>query len=116
MVDRAKDMLISGGLNVYPAEIERVLAGVEGVVEVAVVGVPDPRWGEAPAVVAFTGGAPLTGDDVLAACRGELADFKLPRYLVVRETPLPRNMSGKVLKRDLRDEYADLPAHATPIR
>ena len=116
VVDRAKDMLISGGLNVYPAEIERVLAGVEGVVEVAVVGVPDARWGEAPAVVAFTGGAPLTGEDVLAACRGELADFKLPRYLVVRETPLPRNMSGKVLKRDLRDEYADLPAHATPIR
>jgi fatty-acyl-CoA synthase len=116
VVDRAKDMLISGGLNVYPAEIERVLAGVDGVVEVAVVGVPDDRWGEAPAVVAFTAGAPLTGDDVLEACRGELADFKLPRYLVVRETPLPRNMSGKVLKRDLRDEYADLPAHATPIR
>ena len=116
VVDRAKDMLISGGLNVYPAEIERVLAGVEGVVEVAVVGVPDDRWGETPAVVAFTGGAPLTGDDVLAACRGELADFKLPRYLVVRDTPLPRNMSGKVLKRDLRDEYADLPARATPIR
>jgi len=116
VVDRAKDMLISGGLNVYPAEIERVLAGVEGVVEVAVVGVPDERWGEAPAVVAFTGGAPLTGDEVLEACRGELADFKLPRYLVVRDTPLPRNMSGKVLKRDLRDEYADLPTRATPIR
>ena len=109
-------MLISGGLNVYPAEIERVLAGVKGVVEVAVIGVPDARWGETPAVVAFTGGAPLTGDDVLAACRGELADYKLPRYLVVRDEPLPRNMSGKVLKRDLRDEYADLPATAEPIR
>ena len=53
---------------------------------------------------------------MLAACRGELADYKLPRYLVVRDEPLPRNMSGKVLKRHLRDEYADLPATAEPIR
>jgi fatty-acyl-CoA synthase len=116
VVDRAKDMLISGGLNVYPAEIERVLAGVKGIVEVAVIGVPDDRWGETPAVVAFTGGASVTGDDVLAACAGELADYKVPRYLVVRDEPLPRNMSGKVLKRHLRDEYADLPSRAEPIR
>jgi fatty-acyl-CoA synthase len=116
VVDRAKDMLITGGLNVYPAEIERVLAGVKGVVEVAVIGVPHERWGETPAVVAFTGGQELTGDDVLTACSGELADYKLPRYLVVRDEPLPRNMSGKVLKRHLRDEYADLAASAEPIR
>jgi fatty-acyl-CoA synthase len=116
VVDRAKDMLISGGINVYPAEIERVLAGVKGIVEVAVIGVPDARWGETPAVVAVTGGEPLTGDEVLAACRGELADYKVPRYLVVRDEPLPRNMSGKVLKRHLRDEYADLPSRAEPIR
>jgi fatty-acyl-CoA synthase len=115
VVDRAKDMLISGGLNVYPAEIERVLAGLPGVVEVAVVGVPDARWGETPAVVAYTGGAPLDGDGVLAACRGVLADYKLPRYLVVRDEPLPRNMSGKVLKRDLRDRYAS-PAAAHELR
>ena len=116
VVDRAKDMLISGGLNVYPAEIERVLAAVPGVVEVAVVGVPHDRWGETPAVIAFTGGAPLTGEQVLAACAEQLADYKLPRYLVVRDAPLPRNMSGKVLKRELRTEYADLPSSATPIR
>ena len=116
VVDRAKDMLISGGLNVYPAEIERVVAAVPGVVEVAVVGVPHERWGETPAVIAFTGGQALRGEDVLAACTGVLADYKLPRYLVVRDQPLPRNMSGKVLKRDLRREYADLPATAAPIR
>ncbi len=109
-------MLISGGLNVYPAEIERVLTGVPGIVEVAVIGVPDARWGEVPAVVAFTAGAPLGAADVLDACRASLADFKLPRYLVVRDTPLPRNMSGKVLKRELKGEYADLPSRATPIR
>ena len=116
VVDRAKDMLISGGLNVYPAEIERVLAGLPGIVELAVIGVPDDRWGETPAVIACTAGAPVTGEDVLAACAGRIADFKLPRYLVLREEPLPRNMSGKVLKRQLREEYAGLPAIALPIR
>lgn len=116
VVDRMKDMLISGGLNVYPAELERVIATIPGVIEIAVVGVPDQRWGEVPAVVAYTGGAPLSGDDVLAACRASLADFKLPRYLVVVSEPLPRNMSGKILKRNLKDMYADLPSRATPIR
>jgi fatty-acyl-CoA synthase len=116
VVDRAKDMLISGGLNVYPAEIERLLTGLPGVVELAVIGVPDTTWGETPAVVAYTGGAPLEPSQVLDACEGVLADYKLPRYLVVRDEPLPRNMSGKVLKRDLRTEYADLPSTGTPIR
>ncbi len=116
VVDRAKDMLISGGLNVYPAEIERQLAGLDGVVELAVIGVPDDRWGETPAVIAVTNGSPLDGATVLAKCAGVLADFKLPRYLVVRDNPLPRNMSGKVLKAELRHQYADLPAQARPIR
>lgn len=116
VVDRAKDMLISGGLNVYPAEIERQLAGIEGVVELAVIGVPDERWGETPAVIAVTDGRPLDGRTVLDRCEGVLADFKLPRYLVVRDQPLPRNMSNKVLKAELRAEYADLPDHSEPIR
>ena len=116
VVDRAKDMLISGGLNVYPAEIERQLAGIEGVVELAVIGVPDERWGETPAVIAVTDGRQLDGRTVLEACEGVLADFKLPRYLVVRDTPLPRNMSNKVLKAELRAEYADLPIRSEPIR
>lgn len=109
VVDRAKDMLISGGLNVYPAEIERLLTGLDGVVEVAVIGVPHQRWGETPMVIAYTGGRSLTAERVMAACRGKLADYKMPRYLLLREEALPRGMSGKILKRELRDEYATLP-------
>lgn len=116
VVDRAKDMLISGGLNVYPAEIERRLASLPGLVEVAVIGVPDAKWGETPAVIAVGDGAQVTGAAVLDACSSELADYKLPRYLVVREEPLPRNMSGKVLKRHLQDDYGDLSSAASPIR
>jgi fatty-acyl-CoA synthase len=116
VVDRAKDMLISGGLNVYPAEIERHLAGLPGVVELAVIGVPDERWGETPAVIAVTDGTGVEAAAVIERCTGELADYKLPRYLVVRDEPLPRNMSGKVLKAVLRSEYADLPSRAQPIR
>ena len=115
MVDRAKDMLISGGLNVYPAEIEKLLAALPGVTELAVIGVPDREWGETPAVIAV-GDDAVTPASVLDACRGVLADFKMPRYLVVRTEPLPRNMSGKVLKRELRTAYHDLQSTATPIR
>ena len=116
VVDRKKDMVISGGLNIYPAEIERVLGELESVIEVAVIGVPDARWGETPAVIAWTNGAPLSGDDVLSACRGLLADYKLPRYLVLTDAPLPRNMSGKILKRHLKDQYTDLQSTYGPIR
>ena len=116
VVDRAKDMLISGGLNVYPAEIERTLAALPGVTEVAVIGVPDERWGETPAVIATGDDELVTAAAVLDACAHELADYKLPRYLVVRDEPLPRNMSGKVLKGQLQEDYADLPTTGTVIR
>jgi fatty-acyl-CoA synthase len=116
VVDRAKDMLISGGLNVYPAEIERQLAGLEGVVELSVIGVPDERWGETPAVIAVTNGASIDGAAVLERCAGVLADYKWPRYLVVRDEPLPRNMSGKVLKANLRKQYAHGSSLGAPIR
>jgi fatty-acyl-CoA synthase len=116
VVDRVKDMLISGGLNVYPAEIERLLASLPGVVEVAVIGVPDERWGETPAVIAVGDPELVTPSAVLAACDGTLADFKLPRYLVVRDEPLPRNMSAKVQKRQLVDAYRDLATTGHPIR
>jgi fatty-acyl-CoA synthase len=116
VVDRMKDMLISGGLNVYPAEIERALSGIEGIVEVAVIGVADARWGETPAVIAFTNGAPLDPETVVKACETTLADYKMPRYLVISDQPLPRNMSGKILKRNLKQQYSDLARTATPIR
>jgi fatty-acyl-CoA synthase len=116
VVDRSKDMLISGGLNVYPAEIERQLASLPGIVELAVIGVPDERWGESPAVIAVCSADGPNASDVLDACTGVLADFKLPRYFVRRDEPLPRNMSGKVLKSELRKQYADLPSRAESIR
>lgn len=116
VVDRAKDMLISGGLNVYPAEIERRLAALPGLAEVAVIGVAHEKWGETPAVIAVGDSDQVSAAAVLAACATDLADYKLPRYLVVRDEALPRNMSGKVLKRHLQDEYADLASSASPIR
>ena len=116
VVDRVKDMLISGGLNVYPAEIERLLAGVDGLVEVAVVGVPDDRWGETPAVIVFSAGAPVDPAAIVAACRDTLADYKQPRYLVVRDEPMPRGMSGKILKRHLRADLIADPSPLVPLR
>ena len=116
VVDRMKDMLISGGLNVYPAEIERLLAALPGITEVAVIGVPDERWGETPAVIAVGDPTQVTADSVLDACSERLADYKLPRYLVVRDEPLPRNMSAKVQKRQLLDQYRDLASTTPPIR
>jgi fatty-acyl-CoA synthase len=117
IVDRAKDMLISGGLNVYPAEVERVIAGLPGVAEVAVIGVADERWGEVPAaLVTPVPGATLDEREIYEACVAVLADYKRPKYVVVRDAPLPRGMSGKVLKRELRDDYMTLPEEATPLK
>jgi len=117
IVDRSKDMLISGGLNVYPAEIEAVLAGIEGVAECAVIGVDDEKWGETP--VALIGALPDASLDVAsiaATCRDQLADYKRPRYIVFCGEPLPRGMSGKVLKRQLRDQYGDPSALGPAVR
>jgi fatty-acyl-CoA synthase len=117
IVDRSKDMLISGGLNVYPAEIEAVLSAIPGVAECAVIGVPDDRWGEtALALIGSVPGASLDGQEILDVCRTQLADYKLPRYVVFRDEPLPRGMSGKVLKRELRDQYADRAALGSALR
>ncbi|NEM06252.1 acyl-CoA synthetase [Geodermatophilus normandii] len=105
LVDRKKDMIISGGENVYPIEVEQVLYRHPAVREVAVVGVPDPRWGETPvAVVALADGAEPTPDELLAHARERLAHFKCPTR-VEFVTELPRNATGKVLKTTLRREY-----------
>lgn len=109
IVDRKKDMLISGGLNVYPAEIERVLAGFPGMAEVAVISVPDRRWGESPAAI-IRGPSPDDIPSVLAYCRERLADYKVPRHVVVLDTPLPRSMSGKLLRNDLKKRFRSLGA------
>jgi fatty-acyl-CoA synthase len=117
VVDRTKDMLISGGINVYPAEIERVLAGVDGVAELAVIGVPDERWGEVPMLVVRCAGDPApTLDRITATARRELAGFKRPRFAVATDGPLPRTFSGKIAKPELRKAYPAVPADATALR
>jgi acyl-CoA synthetase (AMP-forming)/AMP-acid ligase II len=101
--DRLKDMYISGGFNVYPAEVEQTLARLDGVADVAVVGVPDERMGEVgKAYVVRADGASLTEDDVIGYARERLANFKAPRVVEFTDA-LPRNLSGKVLKTQLRN-------------
>lgn len=103
--DRVKDMIISGGENVYPAEVESAIYGHPDVLEVAVIGVPDAKWGEAvKAVVAPKPGASIDADNIIAWARERIAGFKVPKSVDVIEA-LPRNASGKILRKDLRAPY-----------
>ncbi len=105
IVDRKIDMIVSGALNIYPAEIESVLFDCPGVLDCAVIGVPDPTWGETvKAIIVSKEGASISADDIIAFCRTRLAPFKKPRSVEFVES-LPRNVSGKVLKRVLRERY-----------
>lgn len=106
IVDRKKDMIISGGENIYPAEVEQVLYRHPAIADVAVIGVPDTRWGEVPmAVVVPRPGAAVTAEEIAAHCQGQLARYKIPRRVETVDV-LPRNAAGKVLKRELRWRYA----------
>jgi acyl-CoA synthetase (AMP-forming)/AMP-acid ligase II len=106
IVDRLKDMIVSGGENIASSEVERVLYEHEAVLEVAVVGRPHDRWGEVPvAFVVLRDGATATADELIAHCRGQLARFKVPKDVAFLDA-LPRNPSGKVLKRQLRTPTA----------
>ncbi len=106
IADRLKDMIISGGENIYPAEIENLISSIDGVTGVAVIGVPHERWGEVPwAVVTVRDGAEVDTDSVRAHLDGHLARFKLPTRVVVVDD-LPRTASGKVRKADLRSRFA----------
>ena len=106
VVDRLKDMLISGGENVYPAEVERTLIAHPAVAEVAVVGIPHLRWVETPlAVVILAPGAEAGEEKLIEHCRGRLAGYKKPSAVVFTDA-IPRNAGGKVLKRRLREQYA----------
>jgi fatty-acyl-CoA synthase len=104
LVDRKKDMVISGGENVYSAEVEDALFAHPDVAEAAIIGVPDERWGEAVcAFVVLRPGARATADELIAHSRTRLAKYKTPKYVVFVDA-LPRNAAGKVLKRQLREE------------
>jgi long-chain acyl-CoA synthetase len=106
IVDRLKDMIISGGENVYSAEVENAISLMPGVGEVAVIGVPDERWGErVHAIIVPKRGVTLTADDVMAHCREQIAGYKCPRSVDFRDAPLPLSGAGKILKRELREPY-----------
>lgn len=106
LTDRKKDMIISGGENIASSEVERVIYQIPGVQEAAVIGVPDPKWGERPiAVVVMNSGVTLDYQTLADHCRSHLASFKVPKELVLRDH-LPRNPSGKILKRTLREQLA----------
>ena len=107
--DRAKDMIITGGVNVYPQEVEATLLTHPAIADVAVIGLPDQEWGESIKAVVqlkpdFTGTSEL-GDEIIAFCKQHLASYKCPRSVDFRDS-LPRTDAGKLYKRQLRDEYA----------
>jgi acyl-CoA synthetase (AMP-forming)/AMP-acid ligase II len=103
--DRRIDMIISGGVNIYPAEVEAVLHAHPAVADVAVIGVPDPEWGESvKAVVQLRKGAHATADELIAFCADRLAGYKKPRSVDFAEQ-LPRDAAGKLLKRTIRAPY-----------
>ena len=105
IVDRASDMIITGGVNVYPVEIEEVLYTMDGVQDSAVIGVPDSDWGEAvKAVVVLRKGASLTEEGLIQFCKENMAGFKVPKS-VDFVTAIPRLPTGKILKRELRKKY-----------
>jgi malonyl-CoA/methylmalonyl-CoA synthetase len=108
IVGRAKDLIISGGYNVYPKEVEDSIDRLDGVVESAVVGMPHPDFGEAGlAIVVAAPGAALTPDGVIGSLKGRLANYKVPKQVVLVKD-LPRNAMGKVQKTVLRETYAEL--------
>jgi len=104
IVDRKKDMIIRGGVNIYPVEIEDVIHGMEGVRDVAVVGKPDPHWGEiVAAFIVPEPGAEIDEVSIRDYCNERLASYKVPEIIVYR-SDIPRSPQGKILKRDLREE------------
>ncbi|MBK9520197.1 MAG: long-chain fatty acid--CoA ligase [Rhodocyclaceae bacterium] len=102
--DRIKDMVISGGENIYPAEIESVIVGIPGVSEVAVIGMPDEKWGEIVCAIVVADQSKIDDLQIIEYCGARLARYKLPKKIIFAET-IPRNPSGKVLKRVLREQY-----------
>jgi fatty-acyl-CoA synthase len=115
MVDRLKDMIISGGINIAPAEIENTIAAIDEVEEVAVIPVPDEKFGETPAAVVKLR-RPVPVEKIVAYCSEHLADYKVPRYIVELDKPLPRMASGKIAKRILKELLPDIPAAYPRVR
>jgi acyl-CoA synthetase (AMP-forming)/AMP-acid ligase II len=105
ITDRKKDMIISGGFNVYPSEVEQVIWAHPAVLDCAVIGVPDDKWGEAvKAVVELNAGQSVTADELIALCKEKLGSVKTPKSIDFIAA-LPRSTAGKVLKKELRKAY-----------
>ncbi len=102
--DRLKDMIISGGENIYPAEIENVVIGIPGVNEVAVIGLPDEKWGEIACAIVVGDQGALSEQDIIAECGTKLARYKIPKKVIFADA-IPRNPTGKILKRVLREQF-----------
>ena len=108
LLDRQKDMIVTGGENVYCGEVEAVIFTHPAVREVAVFGIPDPQWGEiVAACVVLKPGMQLTVEALIRHCRQSLANYKVPRHVEFSATDLPKSGSGKILKRLLRERYWD---------
>lgn len=110
VVGRTKDVIISGGMNIYAAELERAVLELPAVLEAAVIGVSDDEFGETPALLLRTADE-VSSHEIVDHCRNRLSNYKVPRYVVFRDNPLPRTSSMKIDKRILRAEYADLAEH-----
>src|SRR5262245_53680489 len=111
ILDRIKDMIVTGGENVYSGEVEAVMLEHPAVREVAVFGIPDAQWGElVAATVVREAGQTVGADELIAFCRRTLANYKVPRHIEFSDSELPKNAAGKVLKRALRERFwADEP-------
>jgi len=106
ILDRLKDMIVTGGENVYSGEVEAVIFAHPAVREAAVFGIPDPKWGElVMACVVLKPGMVLSVDDLVAFCRRSLANYKVPRRIEFSDAELPKSGSGKILKRVLRERF-----------
>jgi fatty-acyl-CoA synthase len=106
-VDRKKDLIKTGGENVYPQEVEAVLNQHPNIAEVTVIGLPDPTWGQAvTAVIVPRAGCTVSLEDVKQVCQGNIAGYKIPKAVKLVDR-IPRNETGKVLKRELRDRFAE---------
>ncbi|AIJ23297.1 class I adenylate-forming enzyme family protein [Amycolatopsis methanolica] len=114
-VDRIKDLIISGGINISPIEIEQVISGLDDVEEVAVISAADEKFGETPAAIVVSRGH-RDPHRIVTDCGRLLADYKIPRYVVFRDEPLPRLPSGKLAKVAIRKEYADIPSTHPKVR
>jgi long-chain acyl-CoA synthetase len=106
ILDRLKDMIVTGGENVYSGEVEAVIYSHPAIREAAVFGIPDPKWGEiVMACVVLKPGKIVGAEDLIGFCRTSLANYKVPRRIEFSEADLPKNGSGKVLKKVLREQF-----------